>query len=117
MAEDWCVGCGSGDHAIALELTAPELAFAELVAELRAQGFISAMELEHYPGMTEAAIEAMIDIAQQRFDLLGVRVVHRVGALAPGGALEYHALTKPKKYVDNPPNADISRITGAASGI
>jgi molybdopterin synthase catalytic subunit len=42
------------------------------------------MELEHYPGMTEAAIEAMIDAARTRFDLLGVRVVHRIGALAPG---------------------------------
>jgi molybdopterin synthase catalytic subunit len=42
------------------------------------------MELEHYPGMTEAAIEAMIDAAHARFDILGARVVHRVGALMPG---------------------------------
>jgi molybdopterin synthase catalytic subunit len=41
------------------------------------------MELEHYPGMTERAIEAMIDAAQQRFDIRGARIVHRVGALAP----------------------------------
>jgi molybdopterin synthase catalytic subunit len=44
---------------------------------------ISSMELEHYPGMTERAIEAMIDEAFQRFDLLGARVVHRVGLLQP----------------------------------
>ena len=44
---------------------------------------ISAMELEHYPGMTERAIEAMIDAAMQRFDLRGARVVHRVGLLQP----------------------------------
>lgn len=44
---------------------------------------ISAMELEHYPGMTEAAIEAMIDETQRRFDILGARVVHRIGVLAP----------------------------------
>ena len=44
---------------------------------------ISAMELEHYPGMTEKAIEAMIDEAQRRFDILGARVVHRVGLLQP----------------------------------
>jgi molybdopterin synthase catalytic subunit len=42
------------------------------------------MELEHYPGMTEAAIEAMIDTAHARFELLGARVVHRIGSLAPG---------------------------------
>ena len=44
---------------------------------------ISAMELEHYPGMTEKAIEAMIDEAHGRFDILGVRVIHRVGLLHP----------------------------------
>jgi len=44
---------------------------------------IEAMELEHYPGMTEAAIEAMIDTARQRFDIRAVRVVHRVGVLQP----------------------------------
>ncbi|MFT7324582.1 MAG: molybdopterin synthase catalytic subunit [Rhodoferax sp.] len=46
-------------------------------------GAISSMELEHYPGMTEKAIEAMIDAAYQRFDLLGARVIHRIGVLAP----------------------------------
>ena len=46
-------------------------------------GSISSMELEHYPGMTEKAIEAMIDQAQQRFDILGARVIHRVGLLQP----------------------------------
>ena len=41
------------------------------------------MELEHYPGMTERAIESMIDAAQQRFEIRAARVIHRVGALAP----------------------------------
>ena len=44
---------------------------------------VSAMELEHYPGMTERSIEAMIDQAMQRFDIHAVRVVHRVGLLQP----------------------------------
>ncbi|MGJ7490643.1 molybdenum cofactor biosynthesis protein MoaE [Variovorax sp. ZT4R33] len=44
---------------------------------------VSSMELEHYPGMTEKAIEAMIDEAHRRFDILGARVVHRVGLLQP----------------------------------
>jgi molybdopterin synthase catalytic subunit len=42
---------------------------------------ISAMELEHYPGMTERAIEVMIDEAARRFDIRGARVIHRVGPL------------------------------------
>ena len=44
---------------------------------------VARMELEHYPGMTEKAIEAMIDAAHQRFDILGARVIHRVGLLQP----------------------------------
>ena len=44
---------------------------------------VSAMELEHYPGMTERAIEQMIDAAFARFDIRGARVVHRVGPLLP----------------------------------
>src|SRR5947209_20290933 len=44
---------------------------------------VSSMELEHYPGMTERAIEAMLDIALQRFDIRAARVVHRVGVLQP----------------------------------
>jgi molybdopterin synthase catalytic subunit len=45
---------------------------------------VSTMELEHYPGMTERAIEAMIDEASRRFDIRAARVVHRVGVLAAG---------------------------------
>ena len=44
---------------------------------------VSAMELEHYPGMTESAIETMIDEAQRRFDIRGARVIHRIGLLQP----------------------------------
>jgi len=44
---------------------------------------VTAMELEHYPGMTEQSIEAMIDEAMRRFDIRAARIVHRVGPLAP----------------------------------
>jgi molybdopterin synthase catalytic subunit len=44
---------------------------------------VSSMELEHYPGMTEKAIEAMIDEACLRFNIYGARVVHRIGLLQP----------------------------------
>jgi molybdopterin synthase catalytic subunit len=46
-------------------------------------GTVSALELEHYPGMTEKSIEAMIDEALRRFDIFGARVIHRVGLLQP----------------------------------
>jgi molybdopterin synthase catalytic subunit len=44
---------------------------------------VSSMELEHYPGMTERAIESMIDEAMRRFEIRGARVIHRVGLLQP----------------------------------
>jgi molybdopterin synthase catalytic subunit len=44
---------------------------------------ITRMELEHYPGMTEQAIEAMIDEAVRRFGIRAARVIHRVGPLRP----------------------------------
>jgi molybdopterin synthase catalytic subunit len=48
-----------------------------------AEASVQSMELEHYPGMTEKSIEAMIDEAHKRFDIFGARVVHRVGVLQP----------------------------------
>ena len=44
---------------------------------------VSTLELEHYPGMTEKAIEAMIDEAHRRFDIYAARVIHRIGLLQP----------------------------------
>ena len=45
---------------------------------------ITGLTLEHYPGMTEAALDEIIAEARQRFDIRDALVVHRVGALAPG---------------------------------
>ncbi|WPP00755.1 molybdopterin synthase catalytic subunit MoaE [Pseudomonas sp. HR96] len=45
---------------------------------------VSGMFLEHYPGMTEKALEKIILEAAQRWPLLKVEILHRVGALQPG---------------------------------
>ncbi len=45
---------------------------------------VSAMTLEHYPGMTEKSLEAIIAEAGGRWQLQGVRVIHRFGRLLPG---------------------------------
>jgi molybdopterin synthase catalytic subunit len=50
-------------------------------------GTLSAMEIEHYPGMTEAAIGAIIDQAQTRWELVDVLVIHRYGKLEPGAQI------------------------------
>ena len=50
---------------------------------------ICVLELEHYPGMTERSIQNIVDEARQRWKLLGVRVVHRIGRLRPGEQIVY----------------------------
>ena len=54
---------------------------------------IETMTLEHYPGMTEKAIEAMIDEAHQRFDFYEARVIHRIGLLQPADQIVFVAVT------------------------
>ena len=54
---------------------------------------VQAMELEHYPGMTEKSIEGMIEQAHQRFDFYAARVVHRVGRLLPTDQIVMVAVT------------------------
>jgi molybdopterin synthase catalytic subunit len=44
---------------------------------------VSALTLEHYPGMTEKALEAIVTEARARFDIYEALVIHRVGALKP----------------------------------
>ena len=51
---------------------------------VRPDGGLTAMETEHYPGMTEKAIAAMMDQAQARWHLTDALVIHRHGTLAPG---------------------------------
>ena len=64
-----------------------------LVLTGQAADEVQAMELEHYPGMTEKSIEAMIAEAHQRFDFYAARVVHRVGRLLPADQIVMVAVT------------------------
>ena len=45
---------------------------------------VAGMFLEHYPGMTEKALGKIAEQAQQRWPLLKIEVLHRIGALEPG---------------------------------
>jgi len=67
--------------------------FVGTVRERSGGASVRGMELEHYPGMTEKSIAAMIDEARRRFDLYGVRVIHRVGPLAPEDQIVLVAVT------------------------
>jgi molybdopterin synthase catalytic subunit len=52
---------------------------------------LTAMTLDHYPGMTQAALKAVADTAMARWPLLGVTVIHRVRRLAVGDRIVFVA--------------------------
>ncbi|MBI4756290.1 MAG: molybdopterin synthase catalytic subunit MoaE [Betaproteobacteria bacterium] len=58
--------------------------FVGKVRDLNDGSGVSAMTLEHYPGMTERALEEIVAEARSRWDILDALVVHRVGPLLPG---------------------------------
>ena len=68
-------------------------AFLGTVRERNDGSAVASMALEHYPGMTEKSISAMMDEAQKRFDIYAARVIHRVGLLHPEDQIVWVAVT------------------------
>ncbi len=60
------------------------VSFDGLVRDFSDSAKIDNIYLEHYPGMSEKALEQIIEDASRRWQLLGARVIHRVGELRPG---------------------------------
>jgi len=58
-------------------------AFIGTVRDVNDDASVRTMTLEHYPGMTEKALAAIVDDAKARWDILDAVVIHRVGELAP----------------------------------
>lgn len=69
--------------------------FTGLVRDLT--GDLAAMEIEHYPGMTERAIAAMMDQAKARFGLVDALVIHRYGRLTPAEPIMMVATAAPHR--------------------
>jgi molybdopterin synthase catalytic subunit len=57
--------------------------FVGVVRDLNDGAPVAQMTLEHYPGMTEKALEKIVADAKARWDVYDVRVIHRVGTLKP----------------------------------
>jgi len=68
-------------------------AFLGTVRERNDGSAVASMELEHYPGLTEKSISAMMDEAQKRFDIYAARVIHRVGLLHPEDQIVWVGVT------------------------
>ena len=69
------------------------VAFVGTVRDMNDGAQVAAMTLEHYPGMTEKSIQAIIDQACRRWHLFGTRVIHRIGPLLPQDQIVLVAVT------------------------
>ena len=67
--------------------------FVGLVRDRNDGAGVSEMALEHYPGMTEKALEAIVTEARGRWELYGGTVIHRVGALKPTDQIVFVAVS------------------------
>jgi len=63
--------------------TGAVVSFVGQVRDLNEGDTVSQMTLEYYPGMTEKALEAIVNQAQSRWDIFDAIVIHRVGTLQP----------------------------------
>jgi molybdopterin synthase catalytic subunit len=71
--------------------------FVGAVRDLNEGAAVAEMELEHYPGMTEQSIQAIIDQAKARWPIYGALVIHRVGPLKPMDQIVLVAVTSPHR--------------------
>ena len=67
--------------------------FVGTVRDLNEGDSVAGLTLEHYPGMTERALEEICDEARSRWPVLDVLVIHRVGRMEPGDQIVLVAVT------------------------
>jgi molybdopterin synthase catalytic subunit len=86
---------------LAAEIAAAEAAGAGAVATftgiVRGDDGIETLDLEHYPGATEAALRAVAEGAVTRWSLSGATIVHRVGPMRPGERIVFVAAAAPHR--------------------
>lgn len=77
----------TGAEITRMRLSRPDIgavvAFVGQVRDMNEGSQIATMTLEHYPGMTEKSLQAIMDEAHARWDVMEALVIHRIGALKP----------------------------------
>jgi molybdopterin synthase catalytic subunit len=81
--EDFDAGAEINRMRLARPDTGAVAAFVGQVRDLNDGDAVSGMTLEHYPGMTEKALEGIVEQAKSRWDIFDALVIHRIGALKP----------------------------------
>jgi molybdopterin synthase catalytic subunit len=73
------------------------VSFVGTVRDLNEGAAVSAMELEHYPAMTERALEQIVEQAKARWPIFDALVIHRVGPMQPREQIVLVAVTSPHR--------------------
>ena len=81
--EDFDTGLEISQLRNARKDTGAVVSFVGQVRDLNEGDTVSQLTLEYYPGMTEKALEAIVNQAQSRWDIFDAIVIHRVGSLQP----------------------------------
>lgn len=71
--------------------------FVGTVRELNEGAVVSTLELEHYPRMTERALQQIVDAARARWPIFDALVIHRVGPMQPQEQIVLVAVTSPHR--------------------
>jgi molybdopterin synthase catalytic subunit len=91
----------SADFDVAAELAALQMegvgAVASFTGLVRGDDGVTAIALEHYPAMTEAALRALCEAATARWQLSGCTLIHRIGKMAVGEAIVLVATASPHR--------------------
>jgi molybdopterin synthase catalytic subunit len=72
-------------------------AVASFTGLVRGDDGLSELTLEHYPGMTEAALQGLADDAMSRWALDGLTIIHRIGAMVPGERIVFVGTASPHR--------------------
>lgn len=94
--EPFDMGAELNAFAAALDGAGAVVSFSGLVRDLD-EGDLKQMEIEHYPGMTETALEGIRAEAMQRFNLSAAMILHRYGALKPSEPIMMVATAAPHR--------------------
>jgi molybdopterin synthase catalytic subunit len=83
QTEDFDTGAEISGMRLARRDVGAVVSFVGQVRDINDGSEVSTLTLEHYPGMTEKALEAIIDQAGARWDIFDALIIHRVGTLQP----------------------------------
>jgi molybdopterin synthase catalytic subunit len=91
--EDFDVGREIAQLRAAAQRVGAVASFVGIVRDLNEASDIRTLTLEHYPGMTEKALDGIVAEAKRRWDLCDALVIHRIGELKPSDQIVLVAVT------------------------